>query len=203
MTKYKSHAINGFRFRIKSVDDKHKNQNCGVFVPANIPGGVGQVNCYGVVTDMFLVRYCGPTEAEDMGRCVMLFKCDWVDSGSPRGMKTDQYGFTLVNFNRLGFRDDPFILASQAMQVFYVADLIETDWHVVVRTHPRDFFDVLEDKDTIDDYAIPNLDDRVLDNEDMQTRVGVEETPFDEALPLPTELVNSIADDELDDDMDV
>ncbi|CAN6718990.1 unnamed protein product [Malus baccata var. baccata] len=143
VSRYKSHIVHGFRFRIKSVDDKHKNQNCGVFVPANVPGAIGQVNCYGRVVDMFEVKYCA----------VMLFKCEWVNSESPRGMKTDQYGFTMVNFNQLGFKEDPFILALQA---FYMEDTIEKDWHVVVRTQSRDLFDVLEDSDAIDDYAIPN-----------------------------------------------
>ncbi|CAN6720291.1 unnamed protein product [Malus baccata var. baccata] len=34
VSRYKSHIVHGFRFRIKYVDDKHKNQNYGVFVPA-------------------------------------------------------------------------------------------------------------------------------------------------------------------------
>ncbi|CAN6695794.1 unnamed protein product [Malus baccata var. baccata] len=64
------------RFRIKYVDDKHKNRNCGVFVPANVLGAIGQVNCYGRVVDIFEVKYCGHTEAGDRGRAVMLFKCE-------------------------------------------------------------------------------------------------------------------------------
>ncbi|CAN6577103.1 unnamed protein product [Malus baccata var. baccata] len=207
VSRYKSHIVHGFIFCIKYVDDKHKNQNCGVFVPANVPGAIGQVNCYGRVVDMFEVKYSGLTEAGDRGRAVMLFKCELVNSESPQGMKTDQYGFTMVNFNQLGFKDDHFILASQALQVFYLEDTIEKDWHVVVRTQPRDLFDVLEDSDAIDaidDYAIPNLDDRILDNENFHTRVGVEETHFLESLALPTEFVNHAnVDDELTyDDME-
>ncbi|CAN6581586.1 unnamed protein product [Malus baccata var. baccata] len=195
LANYPSRVVSRYKSHI------HKNQNCGVFVPANVPGALGQVNCYGRVVEMFEVKYCGPTEAGDRGRAVMLFKCEWVNSESPRGMKTDQYGFTMVNFNQLGFKEDPFILASQALQAFYVEDTIEKDWHVVVRTQPRDLFDVLEDSDAVDDYAIPNLDDRILDNENFHTRVGVEETPFLESLPLPTELFNQVnADDELTDD---
>ena len=87
--RYKSHIVQWFRFRIKSIDDKHKNKNCGVFVPANVPSAIGQVNCYGRVVDMFGVKYCGHAEAGDRGRIVMLFKCEWVNSESPRGMKTD------------------------------------------------------------------------------------------------------------------
>ena len=201
VSRYKSHIVHGFRFRIKYVDDKHKNQNCGVFVPANVPDAIGQVNCYGRVVDMFEVKYCGHAEVGDRGRVVMLFKCEWFNSESPRGMKTDEYGFTMVNFNRLGFKDDPFILASQA---FYVEDTIEKDWHIVVRTQPRDLFDVLEDNEAIDDYAIPNLDDQILDHENFHTRVGVEETPFHESLPLPTQFASyaNADDDTTDDDIE-
>ncbi|CAN6544560.1 unnamed protein product [Malus baccata var. baccata] len=202
VSRYKSHIVHGFIFRIKYVDDKHKNQNCDVFVPANVPGAIGQVNCYGRVVDMFEVKYCGPTEVADRGRAVMLFKCEWVNSESPRGMKTDQYGFTMVNFNQLRFKEDHFILVSQALQAFYVDDTIEKDWHVVVRTQPRDLFDVLEDSDAIDDYAIPNLDDRILDNENFRTWVGMDETLFLESLALPTEFVNhaNVYDELTDDD---
>ncbi|KAM1620830.1 hypothetical protein ACFXTN_017770 [Malus domestica] len=150
---------------------------------------------------MFEVRYCGPTEAGDRGRAMRYFKFEWVNSESPRGMKTNQYGFTLVNFNRLGFKDDPFILASQALQAFYVEDTIEKDWHVVVRMQPRDLFDVLEDNNALDDYAIADLDDCVLDNENLHTRVGVEETSFHEVLPLPTQSPDFVnADDDLTED---
>ncbi|CAN6557837.1 unnamed protein product [Malus baccata var. baccata] len=204
VSRYKSHIIHGFKFRIKSVDDKHKNQNCGVFVPANVPGAIGQVNCYGKVVDMFEVKYCVHTELGDRGRAVMLFKYEWVNSESPRGMKTNQYGFTMGNFNRLGFKEDPFILSSQEVQAFYVDDTIEKDWHVVVRTQPRDLFDVLENSDTIEDYAIPNLDDQILDHENFHTRVGVEETHFHESLPLPTQFVSNANanDDTTYDDME-
>ncbi|CAN6725431.1 unnamed protein product [Malus baccata var. baccata] len=204
VSRYKSHIVHGFKFRIKSVDDKHKNQNCGVFVPTNVPGAIGQVNCHGRVVDMFEVKYCDHAEPGDRSQVVMLFKCEWVNSESPRGMKTDQYGFTMVNFNQLGFKADPFILASQELQAFYVEDTTEKDWHVVVQMQPRDLFDVLEDSDAIEDYAIPNLDDQILDHENFHTRVGVEETHFHESLPLPTQFAsNANADDDtIDDDME-
>ncbi|CAN6702102.1 unnamed protein product [Malus baccata var. baccata] len=197
VSRYKSHIVHVFRFRIKSEDDEHKNQNCGIFVPANVLGAIGQVNCYGRVVDMFEVKYCGHAEPGDKGPV----KCEWVNSESPRGMKTDQYGFTMVNFSRLGFKKNPFILALQA---FYVEDTIEKDWHVVVRTQSRDLFDILEDSDAIEDYGIPNLDDQILDHENFHIRVGVEETYFHESLPLPTQFAsNDNADDDTtDEDME-
>ncbi|KAL7184449.1 hypothetical protein ACSBR2_026580 [Camellia fascicularis] len=59
----------------------------------------------------------------------VLFKCDWIDN--IHGKKEYVFNFTLVNFNHLLYRDDritnePFILASQAEQVWYVADPVRT-----------------------------------------------------------------------------
>ena len=66
---------------------------------------------------------------------------------SGRGCKKDEFGFPLVNFLRLihtGDRliDEPYVLASQASQVFYEEDVRHRDWVVVVKTKPREVFDV-------------------------------------------------------------
>ena len=34
----------------------------------------------------------------------------------------DRYGFTTVDLNQVGYRDEPFVVASQVSQVFYVCD---------------------------------------------------------------------------------
>jgi hypothetical protein len=52
-----------------------------------------------------------------------------------------------VNFNNLlssgsSEFDEPFILAAQATQVYYVQNPIEKDWYVVVDSPPRDLFDM-------------------------------------------------------------
>ncbi|KAL0291286.1 UNVERIFIED_CONTAM: hypothetical protein Sangu_2537900, partial [Sesamum angustifolium] len=48
----------------------------------------------------------------------MLFKCRWVDP--VRGMKVHQrYHLVDVNFKKLYQKDDPFILAQQAVQVYF------------------------------------------------------------------------------------
>lgn len=143
--RHKKYIINGFRFRVKSIDNQGSNQNSGVFVTMKAPcyAGArdlnpidGEVDYYGVVTDIIELSY-------DAGRKVVLFRGDWVDSlVMGNGIKTDAYGFTLVNFSRLLQQNDPFILASQAMQVFYVQDPSDIDWHLVVKNRPRDFYDM-------------------------------------------------------------
>ena len=63
----------------------------------------------------------------------------------------------MVNRNRVGHKDDPFILASQAKQVFYIDDPLENGWSVVLSTEPRKMrknddlvkVDVLDELNTI------------------------------------------------------
>ncbi|PKA46170.1 hypothetical protein AXF42_Ash015462 [Apostasia shenzhenica] len=59
---------------------------------------------FGVIEEIWELDY--------ISFCIPLFKCLWVDSNG--GSKIDKMGFTLVNFNRIGHKDNYFILANQA-----------------------------------------------------------------------------------------
>ena len=39
------------------------------------------------------------------------------------GVTKDQYGMTIVDFNNLGYRDEPFVLAQDVSQIFYIKDM--------------------------------------------------------------------------------
>jgi hypothetical protein len=51
---------------------------------------------------------------------VSLFHCQWIRL--PNGVKTDKYGMTNVNSRFLNYREQPFVLAKDVTQVFYVTD---------------------------------------------------------------------------------
>ena len=52
-----------------------------------------------------------------------MFRCKWVNLHG-EGVKVDQlYGMTIVDLNNLGYRDEPFVLANDVAQVFYVKDM--------------------------------------------------------------------------------
>jgi hypothetical protein len=54
---------------------------------------------------------------------VPLFRCQWV-KGTGGGVKVDkEYGMTTVDVNNTGYKDDPFVLAAEVNQVFYVKDM--------------------------------------------------------------------------------
>ena len=50
----------------------------------------------------------------------------WFCHRITSGIRMDKSIFLQVDLNRVGYKDEPFILASQAKQVFYVTDLTST-----------------------------------------------------------------------------
>ena len=53
---------------------------------------------------------------------VPLFRCKWVNLKD--GVKVDpQYGMTTVDLKNLAYMDEPFVLANDVAQVFYVKDM--------------------------------------------------------------------------------
>jgi hypothetical protein len=51
---------------------------------------------------------------------VPLFRCQWIRL--PNGVKIDKYGMINVDFRFLSYREQPFVLAKDVTQVFYVKD---------------------------------------------------------------------------------
>lgn len=140
--RYRGFIINGFRFHVKNCETRRRTQNSGVVITAQTSSFasrsdnnpiIGDVTYYGVLKDVIELEYF-------TGKKIVLFECDWVSTG--RAQKKDEHGFTLVNFSRTRQHSEPFILASQAKQVFYVEDPVEKGWHVVVKTQARDTFDM-------------------------------------------------------------
>ncbi|KAF7119899.1 hypothetical protein RHSIM_Rhsim13G0141700 [Rhododendron simsii] len=130
------------KFHTREVERRRKFQNSGAVVTAttiifssasdNNPVA-GDIAYYGILTDVIELSYFG-------GRKVVLFKCDWMSEGKNR--RPDEHGFTLVNFARLVHVNEPFVLASQVQQAFYVANPLDKGWHVVIRTTARDAFNM-------------------------------------------------------------
>lgn len=82
---------------------------------------------------------------------ILMFKCSWVENNN--GIRVDELGFTLVNLNRVGFKSDPFILGSQAKQVFYVEDPQDSTWSVVLATPSVAFIEEI-DGDELMNFAV-------------------------------------------------
>jgi hypothetical protein len=102
---------------------------------------------------------------------VPLFHCQWIRL--PNGVKTDKYGMTNVNFRFLSYREQPFILAKDVTQVFYVKDpdpANREEHHIVLQGKRKNIGveDVVDEEeynqfDALpplgEDITIPTIDD--------------------------------------------
>nr|GMD65987.1 transposon protein, putative, CACTA, En/Spm sub-class, expressed [Ipomoea batatas] len=105
----------------------------------------------------------------------------------------------MVNITRKLQTDEPYVLASQAEQVYYVSDIKEPNWHVVVKTKSRNFYDLPDDVVEDEPCQGSNLED---DN-----NVTVLHKPDLDATTVEVSSSNintmSIEEDESDSDGDV
>ncbi|GKD20388.1 hypothetical protein Tco_1222091 [Tanacetum coccineum] len=129
VVKYDAYDINGYTFHTKCHDGK-VYQNSRVSVEAinlHISKEVAttrQVFYYRVLQEIWVLDY--------HFKQIPIFKCDWVNHRAS-GVKCDNLGFTLVDLNNLGHKVDPFISASQALQVFYVKEPIDKKLSIVFK----------------------------------------------------------------------
>ncbi|XP_075486329.1 uncharacterized protein LOC142525932 [Primulina tabacum] len=79
-------------------------------------------------------------------------------------INNDECGFTLVNMNKIGHKNDSFVLASQVNQVFYIDDPLQKGWSIVLPVPNRcyegddDGWTIIPDSRPIDDvdtHCIP------------------------------------------------
>ena len=79
------------------------------------------------------------------GKKVVLFQCEWCNTGNTgrnRTIRFDTY-CTSIDVKSLWYKSDPFIIPSQAKQVFYLNDTkLGEPWNVVQRVQHRGVFDV-------------------------------------------------------------
>ncbi|CAE6199549.1 unnamed protein product [Arabidopsis arenosa] len=156
---YKGYIINGHRFHTEDL--KRKTQNSGVAYEAftmcrSTAKDTNQVadvvSYFGVIQEIILLDY-------HMFQ-VPLFKCKWANKGN--GLKEED-GFTLVNFslNQAAFLQDPFIMPSQAKQVFYSRETDSSPWFVVMRAPPRGYHEL----ETEEEFVAAPIS--IEDNEDL------------------------------------
>lgn len=157
--KYDAYNINGYRFRTKSHDGR-VHQNSGVCVEAldiHISKEVETTKrrfYYGVLQEIWVLDY--------HFRQIPLFKCDWVNH-TKGGVKRDPIlGYTLVELKNIGRDMDPFTLASQARQVFYVTDQLSKNMSIVLKTPPKNYKDTYDDVDEDFSTVIHPQNDNIL-----------------------------------------
>ena len=60
-----------------------------------------------------------------------MFKCHWVNGNT--GVHQNKLGFNLVDLYKVAYKDKSFIMAEQTRQLFYVQDLCNSRWSMVLQ----------------------------------------------------------------------
>ncbi|CAL1388845.1 unnamed protein product [Linum trigynum] len=140
--------VNGVRFHTKDRESRRNTQNSGIVVEGNHLDDV--IDFYGVLVDIIRLDYV-------RDKHVLLFKCEWFDVDKRKARIVD----------RLWYSADPYVLANQAKQVFYINDpKLGLNWRVVQRFNHRHIFS--EDIDVtniLDDPEMVHEDDAYQDEE--------------------------------------
>ena len=163
--------VNGFRFHTRAHGIGKRTQNSGVLVRGDELNPKKEY--YGVIEQIYELSYVG-------NKKVYLFKCHWWDvSKEGTGYKIDKYDIISVNAGGSLSTTEPFVLASQAEQVFYVDDMSKEGWLVVVKTNPRDLFNMPAQDESDDDleeleaYQQLEVEGNVLHNDNDEVNIDV------------------------------
>nr|AAX95947.1 transposon protein, putative, CACTA, En/Spm sub-class [Oryza sativa Japonica Group]ABA93088.1 transposon protein, putative, CACTA, En/Spm sub-class [Oryza sativa Japonica Group] len=117
---WQGYDINGYTFYTVKQDDKSTVQNSGIRIDA-FQDQVGSNTYYGHIEEIWELNY--------VKFKVPLFRCRWVNLRT--GVKADKEGFTLVDLSKVGYAYEPFVLAKQVEQIFYIKDPSNKKMHIV------------------------------------------------------------------------
>jgi hypothetical protein len=112
---FQGYEINRNIFYTVAQDKKSTNQNSGVRFDATDDNGQKETY-YRYIEEIWKLDY-GPTFK------IPLFQCKWVKLTGGRVVVDQKYGMTTVDLNNLAYMDEPFVLANNIAQVFYVKDM--------------------------------------------------------------------------------
>ncbi|GKD60340.1 putative transposon, En/Spm-like protein [Tanacetum coccineum] len=151
VVKYDAYNINGYTFRTKCHDGKvyHNSRVSVEAIDLHISKEVvttRQAFYYGVLQEIWVLDY--------RFRKIPLFRVG--------GVKRNNLGYTLVDLNNLGHKVDPFILASQERQMFYLKDQIDKKLSIVFKTPPKNYKDTYDKVDEEFITVIHHRNDNVL-----------------------------------------
>jgi len=98
----------GYAFHVQAHCQHRTTTNFGILVR-------GETDYYGVLQEIIEIQYPGLVNL----KCI-LFKCEWYDPVTKRGVRKHNLGIVDVNDSQRYQRFQPFILAAQAQQVSFI-----------------------------------------------------------------------------------
>ena len=119
---------------------QRKTQNCTIKTLGEHNGDT--IDFYGTVTEIIELNYIANRRGP---RSIILLRCEWYNlEGRTYQMKDDGY-FKSINIEGRWYKNDPFLLATDASQIFFLEDTKFGDaWQVVQDFGHRHIYDVEE-----------------------------------------------------------
>jgi hypothetical protein len=111
LLKYQGYDINGFTLYTKKQDRKSTYQNSGVRFDAHNENSNVHATYCAFIEEIWELDYSQLKVAP--------FRCQWVRL---EAVTTNREGFTTVDLTKAAYIYDPFALAKDVMQIFYVGD---------------------------------------------------------------------------------
>ena len=111
---YDACIVNGIQYHTRSRDARRTTQNSGVSVPSSDDGD--NLDFFGVLKDVVQLFYSFKYK-------VQLFWCEWFQCNPKKKSIVEEFGLLSIDTSKTWYADDPFILANQANQVYYLNDI--------------------------------------------------------------------------------
>ena len=106
------------------MDSKSVCKNSGVRIDAIDDVTGFKVTYFGFIEDIWELDYGSNMQ-------ISVFRCQWMKQ--PQGVQVDNYGLTIVDLAKVGYKDDPWVLANRVGQVLYILDpRLKNQKHIMV-----------------------------------------------------------------------
>lgn len=170
---YSACIVNGVRYHTELRDERKLCQNSSVMVAGSMESG-NSIEFYGVIQDIIELQY-------NMNKRTFIFKCKWWDLGRNQCNVRLEGHVKSIKVQKTWYDNDPFVLATQVKQVYYLQDLKNGPmWRVVQKHEHRDLYDVPIQLCSVP--GITNENDQMVEG-DMSAS-DIEENTVDDALEL-------------------
>ncbi|WVZ94675.1 hypothetical protein U9M48_040540, partial [Paspalum notatum var. saurae] len=104
VTTWQAYDINGKIFCTAAKDKKSMCKDSGVRIDAIDDGTGSRVTYSGFIEDIWELDYGSNIQ-------ILVFRCQWVRH--PQGVQVDNYGLTIVDLAKVGYKNDPWVLAKR------------------------------------------------------------------------------------------
>ena len=177
--------VNGYRFHTLAHGSSKATMNSGVCIKG-MNYNDHESDYYGILEEVIELEY---HNSRPKGTRIVLFKCDWFDPQLGRGCKVhNTYDLVEIHSRKRFSKYEPFILAQQSQQVYYVqypSKKLRTqrnesaEWLAVCKIKARSTIDCPNVAYQEDDVS----HDHMINIDDLEVRLCFETNEFEEILP--------------------